>query len=89
MLSQYENKVKESSYLTVDIEKYIMEAMETSHEQLLEAKIKSAQEAVEQALEELRIADSDELVELWANRLKQRKTDLRRIQEADQEKIAA
>ncbi len=38
-------------------------------------------EAVEQALDELREAQTDEAVELWANRLKQRKADLRRLKE--------
>ena len=60
-----------------------------SEQNLQEARIKSATEAVEQALEELRKAPNDEMVDLWANRLKQRKDDLRRIQEAEQEEVAA
>lgn len=47
--------------------------------ELLQAKIDNAKAAIEQALEELRNAATDEQTDLWSNRLKQRKEDLRRI----------
>ena len=65
--------------------------METPNNEIREARVKSAEEAVRQALDQLAKAETDDEVEVLANRLKQRKTDLRRIKESEPqlEEVAA
>jgi hypothetical protein len=65
--------------------------MELTEKDLHSEKVRVAREAVEQALVELRKAESksDDDMALWANRLVQRKADLKRIEGVPEEEIAA
>jgi len=59
--------------------------------ELLKARVESARKAVEQAEDELNKAEGDQ-IELWKNRLSQRKEDLQRLMDEmspDQKDIAA